>query len=69
MIPSKTKLCFIILDGIILTVLVRNILICMQKHSQHNEDERTLFFRKIYISFYSKGLQKGYERVIVWEAS
>ena len=41
----------------------------MQKHSQHNKDERTQFFRKIYLSLYSKGLWKDYERVIVWEAS
>ena len=44
-----------------------NILICrcMQKHSQHNKDERTQFFRKIYLSLYSKGLRKGYERLCV----
>ena len=41
----------------------------MRKHSQHNKDERTQFFRKIYLSLYSKGLRKGYERVIVWEVS
>ena len=32
----------------------------MQKHIQHNKDERTQFFRKIYLSLYSKGLRKGY---------
>ena len=32
----------------------------MQKHNQHNKDERTLFFRKTYLSLYSKGLRKGY---------
>ena len=37
-----------------------NILICMQKHSQHNKDERTQFFRKTYLSLYSKGLRNGY---------
>ena len=37
-----------------------SILICMQKHIQHNKDERTQFFRKIYHSLYSKGLRKGY---------
>ena len=37
----------------------------MQKHSQHNKDERIHFFRKIYLSLYSKGLPKGY----VWEVS
>ena len=29
--------------------------ICMQKDIQHNKDERTQFFRKIYLSLYSKG--------------
>ena len=29
--------------------------ICMQKHIQHNKDERTQFFRKIYLSLYWKG--------------
>ena len=28
----------------------------MQKHIQHNNDERTQFFRKIYLSLYLKGL-------------
>ena len=28
----------------------------MQKHIQHNKDERTQFFRKIYLSLYLKGL-------------
>ena len=28
----------------------------MQKHIQHNKDERTQFFRKMYLSLYSKGL-------------
>ena len=37
-----------------------NILICMQKHSQHNQDEWIHFFRKTYLSLYSKGLRKGY---------
>ena len=32
----------------------------MRKHSQHNKDERTQFFRKIYLSLYSKVLRKGY---------
>ena len=31
----------------------------MQKHSQHNKDKRAQFFRKIYLSLYSKGLRKG----------
>ena len=30
--------------------------ICMQKHIQHNKDEQTQFFRKIYLSLYLKGL-------------
>ena len=29
-------------------------------NSQHNKDDRTQFFRKIYLSLYSKGLRKGY---------
>ena len=35
--------------------------ICMQKHIQHNKDERTQFFRKIYLSRYWKHC--------VWEVS
>ena len=35
--------------------------IYMQKHIQHNKDERTEFFRKIYLSLYWKGC--------VWEVS
>ena len=44
-----------------------NILICrcMQKHIQHNKDERTQFFRKIYLSIYLK----GFERYDLWEVS
>ena len=34
----------------------------MQKHIQHNKDERTQFFRKIYLSLYLK----GFERVTKW---
>ena len=30
----------------------------MQKHIQHNKDERTQFFRKIYLSLYSKGFER-----------
>ena len=37
----------------------------MQKHIQHNKDERTQFFRKIYLSLYSKGFKRDY----VWEVS
>ena len=33
----------------------------MQKHSQHNNDEQTQFFRKIYLSHF---IRKGYERVM-----
>ena len=39
--------------------------IYMWKHSQHNNDEQTHFFRKIYLSHFSKWLRKGY----VWEVS
>ena len=37
-----------------------NILICrcMQKHIQHNKDERKQFFWKIYLSLYSKGFER-----------
>ena len=35
-------------------------LIYMRKHSQHNNDERTQFFRKIYRSYF---IRKGCERV------
>ena len=41
----------------------------MRKHSQHNKDKRTQFFRKLYLSHIirngTKGLRKGY----VWEVS
>ena len=33
---------------------------CMQKHIQHNKDERTQFFRKIYLSLYLKGFERYY---------
>ena len=56
---NRICLCFRICICIISTNIC-NILICMQKHSQHNKDERTHFFRKIYLSLYSKGLRKGY---------
>ena len=36
------------------------IYIYMRKHSQHNNDERTYFFRKIYLSHF---IQNGSERV------
>ena len=40
-----------------------NIYRCMQKHSQHNNDERTHFFRKnIPLTLYSKWLRKCCER-------
>ena len=45
---------------VFLTYSYCNIFICMQKHSQHNKDERTQFFGKIYLSLYSKRLRKGY---------
>ena len=36
--------------------------IYMRKHSQHNKDNRTLFFRKIHLSHF---IRNGYERVTV----
>ena len=43
-----------------------NILICrcMQKHIQHNKDERPQFFRKIYLSLYLKGFERVTKGVI-----
>ena len=43
-----------------------NILICrgMQKQIQHNKDERTQFFRKIYLSLYSKGFERVTKGII-----
>ena len=35
--------------------------VCMRKHSQHNNDERTQFFRKIYLS---KFIRNGCERIM-----
>ena len=46
-----------------------NILICMQKHSQHNNDERTQFFRKIYISHFIRNSMKGLREGYVWGVS
>ena len=48
-----------------------NILICrcMQKHIQHNKDERTQFFRKIYLSLYLKGFERVTKGFTVWEMS
>ena len=45
---------------------VCNILICrcMQKHIQHNKDERTQFFRKIYLSLYLKGFERVTKGII-----
>ena len=36
----------------------------MRKHSQYNNDERTQFFRIIYLTLYSKWSRKGFERVM-----
>ena len=36
----------------------------MQKHIQHNKDERTQFFRKIYLSLYLKGFERVTEDII-----
>ena len=43
-----------------------NILICrcMQKHIQHNKDEWTQFFRKIYLSLYLKGFERVTKGII-----
>ena len=41
----------------------------MAEHSQHNKDEQTQFFRKIYLSLYSKGFKRVTKRIIVWEVS
>ena len=46
-----------------------NILICMQKHSQHNKDEQTQFFRKIFLSHFIRNGSKGLRKVYVWEVS
>ena len=47
-------------------VCVCNILICrrMQKYIEHNKDERTQFFRKIYLSLYSKGFERVTKGII-----
>ena len=37
---------------------------CMQKHIQHNRDEWTQFFRKIYLSLYSKGFERVTKRIM-----
>ena len=41
----------------------------MQKHIQHNKDERKQFFRKIYLSLLFERVRKGYERYYLWEVS
>ena len=48
-----------------------NILICrcMQKHVQHNKDERTKFFCKIYLSLYLKGFERVTKGFTVWEVN
>ena len=38
----------------------------MRKHNYDNKDERTQIFRKIYLSFYSKGLRKVYVWGVSW---
>ena len=42
---------------------------CMQKYIQHNKDERTQFFRKIYFWLYLKGFERVTKGIIVWEVS
>ena len=39
--------------------------ICTKKHIQHNKDERTQFFRKIYLSLYLKGFERVTKGFIV----
>ena len=41
----------------------------MQKHIQHNKDEQTQFFRKIYISLYLKGFERVTKGFTLWEVS
>ena len=41
----------------------------MQKHIQHSKDEWTHFFRKIYLSLYSKGFERVTKGFTVWEMS
>ena len=36
----------------------------MQKHIQHNKDEQTQFFRKIYLSLYLKGFERVTKGII-----
>ena len=36
----------------------------MQKHIQHNKDERTQFFRKLYLSLYLKGFERVTKGII-----
>ena len=36
----------------------------MQKHIQHNKDERTQFFTKIYLSLYLKGFERVTKDII-----
>ena len=41
----------------------------MRKHSQHNNDERTQFFRKINLSHFIRNGWKGLRKGCVWEVS
>ena len=41
----------------------------MKKHILHNKDERTQFFRKIYLSLYLKGFERITKGIILWEVS
>ena len=66
---SRFEITHVAWTGLRHQIGICNILICLQKHSQHNKDERTQFFRKIYLSLYSKGLRKGYQSIIEWEVS
>ena len=46
-----------------------NILICKQKHSQHNNDERNSSLEKYTSHTLFEMVRNGYERVFVWEVS
>ena len=43
--------------------------IYMQKHIQHNKDERRHFFRKIYLSLHLKGFERVTQGFTAWEVS
>ena len=57
---SRFEITHVAWTGLRHQIVLCHILICrcMQKHIRQYKDERTKFFRKIYLSLYSKGLQK-----------